>query len=353
LFQGGMAVGVSGARLAGAVAAAGGMGTIATAGWAVGRPAQPAARNQQMVTLPDEIATARAQAPDGVVAINAMVALADYDYIVSQALEGGVQVIVSGAGLPLRLPELVQDHPDVAIVPIVSSLKALRAIARRWLRNFKRRPDAVIVEEPATAGGHLGARYEDVDDPDLRMDVVLPQVADYVIREMGTDVPVIAAGGIWDRSDIDRAFELGASGVQMATRFVCTHECDAPPAFKTAFLNATADDVDLVRSPTGLPGRALRNSFFDEVEAGEVDVPCLMDCLTRCGYRDGGQGFCIAKSLFDSRDGDADGGLVFCGSNVVRCSEIISVSELVGQLFPEILPAQPLSTVSRGPQEAE
>jgi len=244
--------------------------------------------------------------------------------VVRTAIENGADIVTAGAGLPLNLPELTRDHRDVALVPIVSSTKALRVIMKRWERHYGRLPDAVVVEEPATAGGHLGARLEDVESPALRHETVIPEVVDFIDNKVKADVPVIAAGGIWDRSDIDHVFSLGARGVQMATRFVCTHECDAHDAFKQAYIDASEDDVVVTMSPAGLPGRVLRNSFLRAFEAGELpDSPCFADCLVHCSYQADDELFCIAAALVNAQGGKIEEGLIFCPKSTLLTVNLV------------------------------
>jgi nitronate monooxygenase len=337
LIQGGMGVRISASRLAGAVAAHGAVGTIATVG--IGQSSKHYDGTNlfeaNAKSLADEIRLANEAAPEGIISANCMVALTDYDSLVRTAAENGADIIASGAGLPLRLPDLTRDHPDVALVPIVSSLKAARVIVKNWTRKHKRMPDGIVVEEPASAGGHLGARLEDVDSPDLKLERVVPEVVEYLRADVKADVPVIAAGGIWDRPDVDRVFSLGARGVQMATRFVCTHECDAPDAFKQAYLDATEADVVVMMSPAGLPGRVIRNAFLRAVEDGSRSADkCFANCLGHCSYRAEHTPFCIATALVNAQCGEVDDGLIFCGSNVHRSREIVHVSDLIDELFP-------------------
>lgn len=337
LIQGGMGVRISASQLAGAVALAGGIGTIATVGLGQCSNYYDGTNlfEANIKALADELRLAREAAPDGIVSANCMVALTDYDDLVRAAAENGVDVIASGAGLPLKLPELTRDHPRVALVPIVSSLKAARVIVKSWRKKHNRLPDAIIVEEPATAGGHLGAKIEDVEAPELRLERVVPEVVEYLRGDVKADIPVIAAGGIWDRADIARAFGYGARGVQMATRFVCTHECDAPDAFKKAYLEAGKEDVAVTMSPAGLPGRVIRNAFLRAVEAGSRPPDkCFANCLHHCTYQIERQPFCIASALINAQSGDIDNGLIFCGANVHRSCEIVHVKDLVDELFP-------------------
>jgi nitronate monooxygenase len=202
------------------------------------------------------------------------------------------------------------------------------------MKHYNRLPDAIVTEAPGYAGGHLGARFEDVNSPDLIHDKVVPELVEYLAKDLKVDIPVIAAGGIWDRSDIDRVFSFGARGVQMATRFVCTFECDAPESFKKAYMDAAEKDIVLLMSPAGLPGRAIRNKFLRGIESGVIpDDPCFANCLTHCTYQSDGTNFCIATALAKAQRGDAEGGLLFCGSNAYRCREIVHVSDIIEELF--------------------
>jgi len=337
LIQGGMGVRISASGLAGAVAAAGGVGTIATVGLGQSSRYYDGTNlfEANVKALADELRMAREISPDGVISANCMVALTDYDTLVRAAAENGADIVTSGAGLPLALPEFTRDHPSVALVPIVSSLKAARVIVKSWDRKHGRLPDALIVEEPATAGGHLGARLEDLESPELRLERVVPEIVEYLDRDVRADVPVIAAGGIWDREDIARAFGFGARGVQMATRFVCTHECDAPDAFKAAYMSAGEGDVAVFMSPAGLPGRALRNPFLRAVEDGSrPEDRCFANCLVHCTYQTERAPFCIATALVNAQRGDVDNGLIFCGAKVHRSCEIVHVRDLIDELFP-------------------
>ncbi|MDR2174912.1 MAG: nitronate monooxygenase family protein [Synergistaceae bacterium] len=342
LIQGGMGVGISGSRLAGNVAFRGAVGTIASVGLSHN---SPYLRDEKMnyfdaneIVIKEVLREARNIAgPEGVLAVNCMVALTDYDREVRAAAEGGADVIISGAGLPLRLPEYMKDFPDVALVPIVSSAKAASLIARRWERQYGRSPDGFVVETPATAGGHLGATtMEQVYDPALSIDTALPETVRFVAEEMKSDIPVIAAGGVWDRRDMERMFELGAKGVQMGTRFACTAEGDASDRFKQAYIDAKEEDVVLIHSPAGLPGRAIKNPFVAKYLEGEVDSnPCFANCLTHCRYRKTRETFCIAAALVDAFNGNWERGLFFCGSNVTKVDRLSTVQEILDDLFPE------------------
>jgi nitronate monooxygenase len=337
LIQGGMGVGISGPVLAGTVAKEGGVGTIASVGLACDSPHYNG-RNYfeaNELAVKDALKKAREIAGGGVLAVNCMVALADYDRHVRSACEGGADMIISGSGLPVQLPEFTADFPDVALVPIVSSKKAASIIFRRWEKRYKRLPDAIVVETPLYAGGHLGAAtIEKVTDSKLSLDVVVPELVNYLEDEVGIDIPVIAAGGIWDREDVEHAFALGARGVQMGTRFASTFEGDASERFKQAYIDAKEEDVVLINSPAGLPGRAIKNPFITKYLEGSVESkPCIANCLAHCRYRDTRETFCIAQALVDAFNGDWEHGLFFCGSNVTRIEKMEHVADIIHELF--------------------
>lgn len=337
IIQGGMGVKISGPRLAGAVAAQGGVGTIASVGLACDSSHYDGKNyfEANKLAIRDAISEAREIAPEGVIAINCMVALTDYDDHIRSACEAGVDVIISGAGLPLKLPDLTKDFPDVALVPIVSSLKAFKLIVKRWEKLYGRLPDGVVVETPLHAGGHLGVtKMDQVNSPDLSLETVVPELVDYIANELGEDIPVVAAGGIWDRQDMEKAFALGARGVQMGTAFACTEEGDASARFKQAFVDAKEEDVVLIKSPVGIPGRALKSPFIQRYLQGDVESkPCMANCLTHCSYRKDRQAFCIAAALVDAYNGDWENGLFFCGDNVVKCDRIRTVAEVFRELL--------------------
>jgi NAD(P)H-dependent flavin oxidoreductase YrpB (nitropropane dioxygenase family) len=339
IIQGGMGVRVSAANLAGNVALCGGVGLIATAGLALNSEHYTGKNffKADAEALKDELRKAYEIAPDGIIGTNCMVAVSNYADIVQASCEGGAKIIVSGAGLPLNLPQLTADYPDVALVPIVSSRKAAELIARKWQKNYKRLPDAVVVEDPDTAGGHLGEKLENIGTGEYDQYATVRAVKAYFTETWGADVPVIAAGGIWDREDVEYALSHGADGVQMASRFVCTRECDADPAFKQAYLDCRKEDIGLIMSPAGLPGRALKANI-DQVRAHDVEkgIRCPSGCLKKCAYRDSGERFCIVHALDRAQKGDRDSGLIFCGTNAWKADRIETVAERFDELFGEM-----------------
>jgi nitronate monooxygenase len=336
LVQGGMGVRISGGNLAGHVARCGGIGLIATAGIGLNSPHYDG-RNfftADPLALQDEIRKAYAIAPDGIIGTNCMVAVTNFDEMVRLSCKAGVKLIVAGAGLPLNLPDLTTEWPEVALVPIVSSIKAAELIARKWHKSHGRLPDAVIVEDPDTAGGHLGEKLENIGSGEYDQYAVVRGVKAYLREAFGAEIPVIAAGGIWDRADLLHALEEGADGVQMASRFVCTKECDASDAFKQAYLDCAKDDIGLVMSPAGLPGRALVGNI-EQVRQRDVDleVICPSGCLKKCSYKAGQERFCIVHALDRAQRGDVETGLIFCGSNAWKADRIVTVQEIFDELF--------------------
>lgn len=336
LVQGGMGVRVSGHRLAGHVAKNGGIGIIAAAGLALGSDAHTgknyfAADRQALL---EELRKAYEIAPDGVIGVNCMVAVSNYDDSVRASCEGGAKLIISGAGLPLNLPGLTADYPDVALVPIVSSLKAAELIARKWHKTYNRLPDAVVVEDPETAGGHLGEKPERIGVGLYDQYATVRAVKAYFVEKWNLKIPIIAAGGIWDRNDVEIALEEGADAVQMATRFVVTEECDADDAFKQAYLDCTQEDIGLMMSPAGLPGRALiRNIDVIRQRDLDVNLRCPSGCLKKCAYKEQRERFCIVHALDRAQKGDRDTGLIFCGTNAWKADKISTVKEVIEELF--------------------
>jgi len=336
LIQGGMGVRVSGYRLAGSVALCGGVGLVATAGIGLNSRHYKGDNyfTAEPLALKEELAKAYRIAPNGVIGTNCMTAVTDYAELVKASCEGGAKLIVSGAGLPMNLPELTADWPDVALVPIVSSVKAAELIARKWHKSYGRLPDAVVVEDPDTAGGHLGEKLENIGTGDYDQYATVRAVKAYFRDKWGLDIPIIAAGGVWDRSDFQYALAQGADGVQMGTRFVCTEECDADDAFKQAYLDCGKDDIGLLMSPAGLPGRALISNI-EAIRDRDLELTpfCPTGCLRKCAYKSEGERFCIVQALDRAQRGDMETGLVFCGTNAWKASRIETVAEIFDELF--------------------
>lgn len=330
VIQGGMGVGISLSGLAGAVAAAGGIGIISTAH--IGYREADFAKDSHACNLRaigQEVTKAREIAKGGIVGVNIMVATKQYEEYVKAAVKAGVDLIISGAGLPMTLPELVKGS-DTKIVPIVSSRKALQVIIRYWMKKYNRLPDAVVVEGPR-AGGHLGFSKEELaaytsetyDEEIVR----ILDFADQLEELHQVKIPVVIAGGIYERKDMDHYLAMGASGVQMATRFVTTKECDASDRYKQAYLDAKEEDIVIVESPVGMPGRALRNQFLERVKAGERFMRGCKQCISTCNPQL--SPYCITEALINAVEGRIEEGLIFCGSNVFRGKKLETVQKIM------------------------
>jgi len=337
IIQGGMGVRVSGANLAAAVANTGCIGVISSVG--IGAFEDCPKTDAYKVcedTLRAEIRRARTMT-DGIIGVNILVASSDYPGLVRASIEEGIDLIISGAGLPLDLPKYL-DGAKTKLVPIVSSGRALKVLCRKWQKSYGHLPDAVVVEGPM-AGGHLGYRYDDLVDQTVPMlEDMLAEVIE-VAHSFDTSIPVIAAGGIFDGGDIVRFISLGAAGVQMGTRFVCTDECDVHINFKKAYLNAKKTDLHIIKSPVGLPGRVIKNKFVERIEQGHtMPFKCDYRCLRTCNP--GASPYCIANVLSNAANGKMDDSFCFAGSNAYRCNEIVPVNVLIQQLMDEIRQAQ-------------
>jgi len=341
IVQGGMGIGVSWERLAGAAARAGCVGIVSAIGTGNRYP-EMVERRQGRPLGPDNLNNAEALAlivqeairrseGRGAVGVNILCAIQGYEGAVRASVAAGAQLIISGAGLPLRLPEYVGDA-DVALVPIVSSARALGLICKTWQRKSNRLPDAVVLEGPES-GGHQGFSAEQCADPAFALEALLGPVIEE--RDKWGDFPVIVAGGVWDRADIDRFLAMGAGGVQMATRFIGTLECDAAPVFKEVILRAKKEDIQLVKSPVGMPGRAVVTGLQASIAEGKApSICCISDCVSPCAHGQGARevGYCIADRLEDARSGKKETGLFFTGSNGWKLRELLSVRELVAEL---------------------
>ncbi len=263
-----------------------------------------------------------------------MCALSDYEKLVQAAVDENVAVIISGAGLPLHLPSLVGASP-VKLIPIVSSARAASIICRTWYRRYQRLPDAIIVEG-SEAGGHLGFSTDELAHPTPLGKIITEvlQYTDTLTEKYQCRIPVIAAGGIFTGADIAYYLNLGAAGVQMATRFVCTDECDADPKFKEAYLNCRQEDILIVKSPVGMPLRVLRNPLIDELlQSGKKPFTCTYHCLKSCNPAN--SPYCIAKALSKAAKGDLAEGIITCGINTYRVNEIVPVQTLLAELMLE------------------
>lgn len=333
IIQGGMGIGVSLSSLAGAVAKEGGIGTISAA--------QPAYRDPDFDTnnleaniraLKEEIRKAKEISDGGIIGVNIMYAARTYDKFVQAAIEGGADIIISGAGVPTELPALVKGS-DIKIAPIVSPPKSAKVLLKVWDKKYGTTADMVVIEGPK-AGGHLGFSLEELEryekeSYDAAVLEILQIVKEYE-EKYEKSIPVVFAGGVYDRKDIDHYLELGCAGVQMATRFVVTEECDADPRYKQAYLDAKKEDIIIVKSPVGMPGRAIRNSFMEARKTSKEDIKKCYQCIKGCNPAE--TLYCITGALSRAVQGDVDNSLVFCGENAYRLDRMTTVKELFEEL---------------------
>ncbi len=336
IVQGGMGIGVSRSRLAGSVALAGGIGILSTAqiGWdEPGWEDAPIETNlkaiHKHVLLAREISQTNGPCT-GLIGVNIMVATKQYERYVLASCEAGVDVIISGAGLPIELPRLVAPYRDrTKIAPIVSSAKSADVLLKLWHRKWHTIPDFLIIEGPK-AGGHLGFSPDylknlEMHSYDNEILAIIPIIKEYEAL-YHTPIPVIIAGGIFDKLDIQHALSLGATGVQIATPFVVTEECDAHPAYKNAYLQAKEEDIVIIQSPVGMPGRAINNTFLKQVKENSLSISRCYQCLERCNPAK--TPYCITNALINAVKGNVDEGLLFCGTNVSRLTEMTTVPKL-------------------------
>ena len=356
VIQGGMGVGISLSSLAGAAAKAGGIGIISTAQIGFSRPdfkKNPMEANLKAIHT--ELEKARKIAPEGILGFNIMVATKEYAKYVKEAVKAGADVIISGAGLPIDMPKFVKEAEGredcssrrTMIAPIVSSVKSAMVICRMWDRKYQTAPDFVVVEGPR-AGGHLGFSREQLTEygadtdhvaetyDEGKYDSEIRGIIDLVksfAEKYGKKIPVISAGGVFDHKDVLHHLALGADGVQVGTRFVTTEECYAPMAYKKAYLDAGQEDIVIVKSPVGMPGRAIKNKFLEQVSKGPLKVEWCFQCLEHCNPAQ--VPYCITKALINAAEGRIDDALLFCGSNAYRCEKIETVEDVMKELCGE------------------
>ncbi len=343
IIQGGMGVGISWDKLAGTVSKEGGLGVVSTVG--TGYYEDKAYAKRLVAQRPLEVENfyskeglnaiinnARKICGNKPLAANILYAINDYGRVVKDACEAGIDIIITGAGLPTNMPEFTEDYPDVALVPIVSSAKALAIICKRWQKRYNRLPDAVVLEGPKS-GGHQGFTYEQCEMEEFQLENLVAPVVEEA-KKWG-NIPVFAAGGVWDKKDIEEMMALGAVGVQMGTRFIGTFECDAHDNFKEILLNAKKEDIQLMGSPVGYPARGVRTNLTELVEKREGPaIKCISNCVAPChrGVEAKEVGFCIADRLSDAYNGNKELGLFFSGTNGYRLDKLISVKELMEKL---------------------
>jgi nitronate monooxygenase len=333
IIQGGMGVGISLAGLASAVANMGGVGVISSVG--IGIVDDLSFKNYRQVNIDAlrlEIQKARGLTK-GILGVNIMVALTNFADMVSTSIEEGIDIIFSGAGLPLDLPKYLKDGSKTKLVPIVSSARAVSVICKKWMHNYNYLPDAIVVEGPK-AGGHLGFKSDQITEENHQLETLIPEVVrekEIFEKQYGKSIPVIAAGGIYTGEDIVKIMRLGANAVQMGTRFVATYECDAADSFKDAYLTATKSNTVIIKSPVGMPGRAINNDFLTEAGEGKRKPSyCKFHCLVTCDYKE--TSYCILNALTSAKKGNLDDGFAFAGSNVYRVDKITSVEEIFKDL---------------------
>ncbi|WP_123054878.1 nitronate monooxygenase family protein [Clostridium sp. JN-1] len=333
IIQGGMGVGVSGYKLSSAVANEGGIGVIS--GVQIGYREPDFETNTTEANkraLRKEIRKARDLSPKGVLGVNLMVAISDYEELVKVCVEENVDIIISGAGLPLRLPEFTENS-SIKIAPIVSSGKAANIITKQWIKKHSKLPDLVVVEGPE-AGGHLGFSKDQLLKNETKLEDIVKEVIDVMKtfeEKYNKNIPIVAAGGIYSGEDIARFLKIGASGVQMATRFVATYECDADINFKNAYVNSKKEDLTLIQSPVGLPGRAIRNKFISKMELERLAPTKCYNCLKKCDPKK--TPYCISKALIHAVKGELENALIFTGSSAYKIDKIVTVKQLMQELI--------------------
>lgn len=340
ILQGGMGVGISLSKLAAAVSNEGGIGIISSVGLGVLHPELGSNyKEANVAALKAEIRAAR-KLTNGILGVNIMLAISDFDEMIRAAFEEEIDIVFLGAGLPTKVPSTMTleylQSAKTKIGIIVSSGRAAKLILNLWAVHFKRVPDIIVVEGPK-AGGHLGFKRDQIFNEDYALETILPQVKE-TVKEIETkydkSIPVIAAGGIFSGDQIYEIMKLGADGVQMGTRFVATEECDAGDAFKQLFVDCTQEDIVIINSPVGLPGRAIGNQFLKDVSLG-VKKPflCPWKCLKTCDYRN--SPYCIALALRNARNGIFEEGFAFAGANAYLVKNISTVKELFRSLIQE------------------
>jgi nitronate monooxygenase len=336
IIQGGMGVGISLSGLASAVANEGGVGVISSAGLGLlYRDFSSDFLAASIHGLKEEIRKAREKTL-GIIGVNVMVAMTNFTDMIKTAISEKVDLITAGAGLPLDLPSFLKKDSITKLIPIVSSARAARIICEKWMANYNYLPDAVIVEGPK-AGGHLGFKEDQIFDNDYSLEKLVPEI----VSELKTyedkynkKIPLFAAGGIYTGEDIHKILEMGASGVQMGTRFVTTDECDASPEFKQAYINAVSSDIEIIKSPVGMPGRAILSNFIKKVRDGKKQPKiCPFKCIKTCDISK--SPYCIIVALINALKGNFENGYAFAGSNAFRATKITSVKEIFQSLIKE------------------
>lgn len=342
IIQGGMGVGISMAGLASAVANQGAIGVISTVGLGAIYPVNGLSYPEaNTMMLKEEIKKARSMT-DGIIGVNLMLALSNFDDMIMAAIQEKIDIVFLGAGLALKMPsgftqELIQSM-KTKIGMIVSSARAASLLIQHWSDKYSKVPDVIVVEGPK-AGGHLGFKPEQIDDPEFSLEALVPQIKN-IIKPLedkySKKISLVAGGGVYTGADINMMFELGADGVQMGTRFVATDECDADIRFKKSYINCKKEDIGIIKSPVGLPGRAIINQFLVDVANGiKMPFSCPWKCLKTCDYHTAP--YCIAQALLNSRRGNLEHGFAFAGENAYRVDRIMPVKALINELLQEYI----------------
>lgn len=336
IIQGGMGVGISRSSLAAGVANCGGVGVISSVQIGFDEPdfdKDPMGANNR--ALRRHIRRAKELSPNGIIGLNIMVAVNNYDITAKIAVEEGIDLIISGAGLPLSLPGLVEGS-NTKIAPIVSSGKAAHVICKMWDRKHKRIPDLVVIEGPK-AGGHLGYSLEELKNiQKIDLVSIFKDVSEAIKpyeEKYNKKIPIVVGGGVYDGKDMAKWLKVGAAGVQIATRFIATEECDADIKYKQQYVNCNKDDIEIVVSPVGMPGRAIKNKFIEEVKKGNEKITRCYNCLKPCNPKN--TPYCISKALINAVKGNVDEGLLFTGSNAYRIDKIVKVKDLINEIISE------------------
>jgi nitronate monooxygenase len=332
IVQGGMGIGISLANLAAAVANEGGIGVISAAGVGMFEWKTDDFNYNNIEGLRQEIRKAKSMT-NGLLGVNIMVALSNFEDLAKVCIDEKIDFIFAGAGLPLNLPEYLNGSTHTKLVPIISSGRGAKIITQKWLRKYNYLPDAFVLEGPK-AGGHLGFKYEQLEDEEYSLENLLPSVISALEpfeKEHNKKIPIIVGGGIYNGSDIHYFLKNGASAVQMATRFVTTNECDASDGFKQSYIDAKKEDIVFIKSPVGLPGRAINNPYLEDVEKGlKHPFTCPYDCIITCKKEEAP--YCITLALLNAKKGKMRNGFAFAGSNAYKATDIVSVHDLIETL---------------------
>jgi len=343
IIQGGMGVAISLSGLASAVANQGGVGVISAVGIGMTEPDYiNNFRNANKRALKKEIRKAKAQAPQGVLGVNLMLAISDFDDLLKIAIDEKIDIVFISAGLPLKnpinLPVEVLEKSGVKIIPKVSSARAANLIFQYWENHYNRVPDGIVIEGPLS-GGHQGFRKKELINPQIKISNLVKETVEILKpfeEKFNIEIPVIAAGGIYTGKDIFQIMQSGAKAVKMGTRFVPTFECDADENFKNAYVLSKQKDITIIDSPVGLPGRVIKNDFVEDILKGITKpIKCPWKCLKTCNYKE--VSFCIAQALFNAAQGKMEEGFAFAGANAYLTEKIISVEDVFNQLKNEYL----------------